>query len=246
MKLSAILVLAQVLLTLQSPALAQCVETVLDSESQDIEAELEEMPNLGQSAKSFVPQNWTLEKVAYGDLNKDGVKDMAFTMGRYSKTETLVETDVARQVVVTLGAGENNFLRVANSGTVAELSGNCGMLGCYTGEHSDVSISGGNLVVTNMSGCRNGEIVTLRFRLNNAIARFELIGLDRLEFDRMAWDQTLDSKNLLNGDRLCEYRTMDLNSNKVKTLLSRRTKDFAPDRLPILEEVSLPGVSGLL
>jgi hypothetical protein len=222
MKLSAILVLAQVLLTLQSPALAQCVETVLDSESQDIEAELEEMPNLGQSAKSFVPQNWTLE------------------------TETLVETDVARQVVVTLGAGENNFLRVANSGTVAELSGNCGMLGCYTGEHSDVSISGGNLVVTNMSGCRNGEIVTLRFRLNNAIARFELIGLDRLEFDRMAWDQTLDSKNLLNGDRLCEYRTMDLNSNKVKTLLSRRTKDFAPDRLPILEEVSLPGVSGLL
>lgn len=245
MKFSTLLVLAQLLLTM--PAIAQD-NTVQDNEqSQARESELEAMPAFAAKAESFVPENWTLEKVAYGDLNKDGVKDMAFTIGRYYRSETSsVEIDIARQVIVTLGAGSNNYLRVANSGAVAELSTDCGTLGCATGEHCDLSITGGNLVVTNLSGARNGELVTLRFRLNNESARFELIGLDRLEFDRMVWDQTLDSKNLLNGDRLCEYRTMDPNSNKLRTLLSRRTKDFKPDRLPLLEEVSLPSLSGLL
>lgn len=197
----------------------ECIEYTID-----VDAELDTMPKIGESAASFVPKGWTMESSVKGDLNNDGVNDLGVVIVRREGQGCFGE-DIARVVVVAFHEKDKGYKRVAVSNGVARLE--CSMM-------SDVSlkIERGGLLVSNLSGSRDLLVEQCRFRYNIDLQKFQLIGKDRYQCDRLTMEGREDSTNLITGDRIVE----NIKSGDVVTTKRLKVKK---QPLKVFENVSV-------
>lgn len=192
-----------------------------------VQEELAELPEIGYGPESFTPTNWQLEKQCRGDLNGDGKDDLVIVVVR-REGEGCFGQDIARSVIVAFAAGNNEYSRVAIGNGVARLEGTL---------MSDVSISvnRGSLVVSNLYSDRQLVVEKCRFRFSNQLKKFQLIGQDKYQCDRLTMNGKEESWNLLTGDRIVEEIKLG------DVVVSKKTKE---DKKPLLlfENVSIANI----
>ncbi|MGV1760464.1 hypothetical protein ACQZ6F_27765 [Rhizobium sp. A22-96] len=153
------------------------------------------LPQAAASAEGFVPKGWTLEQAAGGDLNDDGVEDIAFVLHDQDPANIVRDPDGAdntkldtnpRVVGVALGRKDHSGfdLVLANHAliprrddpTLDDVFDNGLVIRRGT---LQLSLSTFATAVTN---------ITVIFR--QQAGRFELIGYDRTEVQRDTGDTT--------------------------------------------------------
>jgi hypothetical protein len=193
------------------------------------------LPRQASSAEGFVLRGWVLEARASGDLNRDGVPDLALVL-RQSDPKNIVENP---------GLGENPFDTNPRILAVAFRNGPAGNFALQLENHTliprrtdpvmadpfedGLTVDRGSLRVNltfwlsaggwDMSGMSH----TLQYRNG----RFELIGYDRSTTNRSSLDTTDVSVNYLTG----KMKISTGNSNSDKP--AKATWKTLPRRAPL-------------
>ncbi len=162
------------------------------------------LPATARRIQDFVPKGWRLEDTVSGDLNGDGLADCVLKVSLMSGYD-----DLDRALIVLFRQADKSFRRFAASNSLSPTSDECGPLGSAAGEHVLVEIKKGVLKVGSMTGSRDAENSSLKFRFNAKTRRLELIGADTLFFDRATGEQKLYSANLITGRRVIERSKID-------------------------------------
>ncbi|MEZ0171594.1 hypothetical protein [Microvirga sp. TS319] len=166
------------------------------------------LPKQAASAEGFVPQGWRIEARASGDLDRDGIDDLAF----------LLRQDDPKNVLENTGLGENPFDTNPRILAVAFRSGPSGdyVLGLenhtliprrgdpvqedpFGEDNGGIAVERGVLAVTlhlfMTAGGWDMFTATHKFQYRNG--RFELIGFDRFNTHRASGRTTDISANYL-------------------------------------------------
>lgn len=195
--------------------------------TKDPVSELSFIPDKAMNTRQFVPIGWNLETEVNGDLNKDGVEDVAIVIAKPDHAGCFAD-DIARAVVVAFGDKYGRLHRAALSHSLARLD--FSLL-------SDVSltIDRGSLVIENRWGTRELVVERLRFRFNSSIKKFQLIGQDRYQSNRLTMAGEEDTRNLITGDRIFELIECGDVISSAKSKLPRKP-------LKVFEEVKVGAV----
>lgn len=190
------------------------------------------VPQQGQKASDFVPAGWQLESQISGDLNADGKADLALKLvqKKQSSSEEQIENR-ERALVIAFQTAQGKYQRATVARTVLQCTA-CG--GAFYGvmtAPAEISIVKGVLIVNQDHGSRNVSHYTIRFRYAPARKRFELIGLDYHDYDRLTLDTLEESSNFLTGDKIIVTRKTDPKTEKVST--STQKLKIAKSQLPI-------------
>ncbi|OXM83312.1 hypothetical protein [Paenibacillus rigui] len=151
-----------------------------------------------QDFKSLIPTGWhILEKskdkpaIAEGDLNKDGIPDVAAVI---EKTET-TGGDSPRSLMITFGTGNGNY-------TLSIIADHVVLRAHDGGPHGDpfedILIDRGSVVLSDFGGSRWKWSDKYRFRFQNN--DWYLIGLTQTSYDGATAATDEDDYNLLTGD----------------------------------------------
>lgn len=189
------------------------------------------LPPEGKSLVDFVPEGWTVQDQVNGDLNGDGVSDIAAILVQ-SKPDS-GEDELQRALIVLLGRDkEERFLLAGTNDKIINCKG-CGGVKEMVG----VSIKKGVLLVEQMSGSREFANETWRFRYDPQTQRFVMIGHDLETGDGMRGTGTIVSSNYLTGRKITETYRYD-KSGEHKIAISTK-KAEAPRKTPFMEDVEL-------
>ncbi|MEZ4487664.1 MAG: hypothetical protein R3F51_08775 [Cyanobacteriota/Melainabacteria group bacterium] len=189
--------------------------------------ELMDLPEKSADYKAFVPPSWKLEETARGDLNKDGVEDVALLMAKSEGSGCFAE-DVARAVVVAFRDRQGLYHKAAIGDAVARLD--CSMM-----SNVNLTIERGSLLVVNQWGERDYTVEKLRFRYEAKLKHFVMIGQDRYQVDRLTMNGREESRNLITGDRIFEL----IKDGDVVSISKTRNRPKRPVLLEaaVVEEV---------
>lgn len=157
------------------------------------EASLSNLPQQGASLADFVPKGWNVEFQVSGDLNGDGVPDIAAILIE-DKLNNDADDGPKQVLSVLLGTDNNKFALAGVNSKLLQCKG-CGGVK----EFVDIQIKKNVVVVSQMSGSRTYTYNTWRFRYDNTLQRFVLIGLDSEEGDNVLGKKTIESSNYLTG-----------------------------------------------
>ncbi|MFC3846705.1 hypothetical protein [Paenibacillus sp. PFR10] len=153
---------------------------------------------LTKDLKSLIPTGWYyLEKskdkpaIAEGDLNKDGIPDIAAVI---EKTET-TDVDSPRSLMIAFGTGNGNYTLSILADHVV-LRGKEG--GTFGDPFDDIIIDRGSIVLSDFGGSRWKWSDKYRFRFQNN--DWYLIGLTKTSYDGATAATDEDDYNLLTGD----------------------------------------------
>ncbi|MFZ6780148.1 hypothetical protein ACO0LD_25225 [Undibacterium sp. Ji83W] len=190
--------------------------TVLHNSSQAQQNLLfgKKLPATAPALRDFVPPGWAVENQVSGDLNGDGLADIAAVVveGKGSAD------DRQRGLIVLLAAGKGYSL-LGSNGKLLQCQG-CG--GVKDGVN--VTIKNGVLVVSQYSGSREYSVYTWRFRLDAASQRLQMIGIDEEEADGMVGKGSTVSTNLLTGQQISESYQYDEKRDRKVILSSKKSK----------------------
>jgi hypothetical protein len=188
------------------------------------------VPAEGRTAADFMPRGWVNEEEVTGDLNGDGLPDVA----RRIIEDLPVEIDGVwneryRALVVLFGKKGGGFERAAVASKLLSCSTCAGMLGDPAGGNLSLEIKNGVLNVSQLSGSREATDLTQRFRYDSRLKRFLLIGEDIETHDRILGHSQSESSNYLTGVRITKkHRVLRKNGDPV--LVSTATKKIAATR----------------
>jgi hypothetical protein len=171
------------------------------------EATYPALPRRAQSADGFVPSGWHLESPVSGDLNGDGVEDLALVLHEWNKDNVVFHDIMGESPLDT----NPRILAVAfgrpGGGYVLELENHTLIPRREVPAHDDplaegdVAIERGTLRVTMgffaSAGSWTTSKTTYTFRHQNG--RFELIGFDRDETQRNTGETSVTSINYSTG-----------------------------------------------
>ena len=195
------------------------------------------LPETGRSAADFVPAGWVLEGQAAGDLNGDGVPDLALKLVQEkpagAKEDEIVERQ--RALVVLFKDGDGRLRRAGVADKVLQCT-SCG--GAFYGvveAPAEVKIERGVIVVNQDFGSREVTEHTYRFRYDATAARFHLIGFDSTSRDRLDASVTKESTNYLTGRKVTTVITPPKTARGRDTVKTS-TQAVARKRTP-MEEV---------
>ena len=189
---------------------------------------VKDIPPEGKSLVDFLPKGWIVEDQAKGDLNGDGVSDIAAILVQ-GKPDS-AEDEPQRAVIVLLGRDEGKFIRVGTNDKFLECKGCLGVK-----EAVGISIKKGVIVVDQMSGSREFSNETWRFRYDPKTQRFVLIGRDLDTGDGMQGTGTIESCNFLTGRKITETYRYDENGERKIATSTKREK--CPEKTPFIEDV---------
>lgn len=223
------LVLAATLLVTLSGAARQ------DEERRYLDPQL--VPAEGQSARDFVPKGWKVETdtgVTSGDLNKDGAADAALRLIEDLPVESADGTlnTRYRALVILLAKPGGGFTRAAVATKLLGCSLCYGALGDQEGGNIQIAVKNNVLDVSQLSGSREARDLTLRFRHDAATGRFQLIGAELSQWDRLAADGMSISTNYLTGVRVTKSAgptRRGRESTLTKSTRVPRTRRFIED-----------------
>lgn len=157
----------------------------------------------GAAVEEFVPKGWKIEEPVKGDLNQDGVADVALKLIEASSANDAKDKDApqerARALVVLWRKADGRLERAAVADRLLMCT-TCG--GAFYGladAPAEVAIRNGVLIVKQSAGSREVTETTFRFRYDPAAARFRLIGYDTVTTDRLTGRATDESTNFLTG-----------------------------------------------
>ncbi len=184
-----------------------------------------DLPREGKSLSDFIPEGWTIEDQAKGDLNGDGVSDVAAIL-----VQTTEEVENGRALIVLLGRGGGKFVLAGTNGKLIQCKG-CG--GVKEGQ--GVQIKKGVIVLYQWTGSREYAQYTWRFRYDPKSERFVMIGKDIDNADAGVGNGTIESFNYLTGRKIVEtYRYDEKMEHKIATSTK---KESGPGETPFLEDV---------
>jgi lipoprotein-anchoring transpeptidase ErfK/SrfK len=114
------------------------------------------LPKQAEAAEKFVPQGWVLETQASGDLNRDGIDDLAFVMQQNDPKNVLTDTESSTNSfdtnprILAIAFGSNSSRRYAlkiENHTLIPRRDNSSQEDPF-GEDGGISIKRGRLDVT--------------------------------------------------------------------------------------------------
>lgn len=173
------------------------------SRAQDDEArrfiDLKQVSVEGNAAQDFVPRGWKIEGQTEGDLNVDSKPDLVLKLIEDLPEETADGAlNIRYRALLVLLKTENGKLhRAAAADRLLQCTGCGGMMGNPGG--GDITIEKGVLIVSQLSGSRETNDLTQRFRYDPRLKRFVLIGEDLEYRDRATGDSESTSSNYLTG-----------------------------------------------
>jgi hypothetical protein len=189
---------------------------------------VKDIPPEGKSLVDFLPKGWIVEDQAKGDLNGDGVSDIAAILVQ-GKPDS-AEDEPQRAVIVLLGRDKEKFIPAGTNDKFLECKGCLGVK-----EAVGISIKKGVIVVDQMSGSREFSNETWRFRYDPKTQRFVLIGRDLDTGDGMQGTGTIESCNFLTGRKITETYRYDENGERKIATSTKREK--CPEKTPFIEDV---------
>ncbi|PXX41521.1 hypothetical protein [Undibacterium pigrum] len=173
------------------------------------------MPATGQALQDFVPSGWKVENQVSGDLNADGVADIAAVLVEGKNTAD----DRQRGLIVLSASTGKGYSVLGSNGKLLQCQG-CG--GIKDGVN--LTIKNGVLIVSQYSGSREYSVYTWRFRLDAASQRLQMIGIDEEEADGMVGKGATVSTNLLTGQQITESYQYDEKRDRKVILSSKKAK----------------------
>ncbi|WP_169740948.1 hypothetical protein [Methylomicrobium agile] len=198
--------------------------------AQEVAFDLNPLPREGRTLDDFTPRGWTVADKTDGDLNADGIADIAAILVPSSTDSTAEEGP--RVLLALLGGAGGKFRPAGHNG---------GFLVCMhcggVKESSGVEIKRGVLIVHQLTGSREFTDQTWRFRYDPKLSRFVLIGKDRTDGDGLLGTGDKVSFNYLTGFRISERYRYDPKRNREITLASKKEK--IPKTTPFLEDVGM-------
>ncbi len=189
---------------------------------------VKDLPHAGKSLVDFLPTGWRVEDEANGDLNGDGVSDIAAILVQGEPVSA--EDEPQRALIVLLGRDKEGFVLAGTNNKLLECKGCCGVK-----EGVGISIKKGIIVVDQMSGSREFSNETWRFRYDPQTQRFVWIGRDLDAGDGMRGTGTIESFNFLTGWKITETYHYDKNGERKIVTLTKKEK--APQKTPFIEDV---------
>lgn len=157
------------------------------------DASFNNLPQQGTSLAAFVPKGWKVDIEVSGDLNGDGVPDIAAILIE-DKLDNDADDGPKHAFMVLLGTGNGKFALAGINSKLLQCKG-CGGVK----EFVDIQIKKDVVVVSQMSGSRTYTYNTWRFRYDHKLQGFVLIGLDCEDGDNVLGKKTIESSNYLTG-----------------------------------------------
>jgi hypothetical protein len=188
------------------------------------DASFNNLPQQGTSLADFIPRGWKVDSQVSGDLNGDGVPDIAAILIE-DKPDNDADDGPKHAFMVLLSDGNSKFVLAGINSKLLQCKG-CGGVK----EFVDIQIKKDVVIVSQMSGSRTYTYNTWRFRYDHKSQRFVLIGLDCEDGDNVLGKKTIESSNYLTGLKTIRK------GNKV----SSSTIDgfTASQQAPFLEDVA--------
>jgi len=165
----------------------------LAGQAQAQDASFSHLPHQGTSLADFVPKGWKVDFQVSGDLNGDGLPDIAAILIE-DKPDNDTDEGPRHAFIVLLATDNNKFILAGINSKLLQCKG-CGGVK----EFVDIQIKKNVVVVSQMSGSREYTFNTWRFRYDQKSQRFVLIGMDSEEGDNLLGKKTIESSNYLTG-----------------------------------------------
>lgn len=175
------------------------------------------LPVTAQALRDFVPAGWSVENQVSGDLNGDGLADIAAVV--VEGKDSAAADDRQRGLIVLLAGAGKGYSLLGSNDKLLQCQG-CG--GVKDGVN--LTIKNGVLIVSQYSGSREYSVYTWRFRLDAASQRLQMIGVDEEDADGMVGKGSTISTNLLTGQQISETYQYDQNRDRKIILSSKKGK----------------------
>jgi hypothetical protein len=188
------------------------------------------IPREGGSLADFTPLGWSVEDKSDGDLNADGIADIAAILVQSSSGP---DAEESQRVLLVLTGSANGKLSIAGSNDELLVCARCGGVK----EGVGVDIKKGVLIVSQMTGSREFTDQIWRFRYDVKSRRFLLIGKDAGFGDSILGTGDKESFNFLTGIKISESYRYDEKRDREITLTSKKEK--IPRQTPFLEDVKM-------
>jgi hypothetical protein len=201
--------------------------------AQDATPPVWSLPLEGRALGDFLPPGWTVEQEVSGDLNGDGVADLAAILiedqPRLDASGALHERQ--RGFIVLLRREPHTLMRVGTNETLLQ----CTLCGGLK-DGVAIAIHKGVVIVGQMRGSREFTDETWRFRYDPRTRRVILIGRDIEHGDSLGGIGRVESFNYLTGLKITETYRYDKTGDRKITLSTKRGK--GPKSTLFLEEIS--------
>ncbi|MEC4748215.1 hypothetical protein [Methylomicrobium sp. Wu6] len=188
--------------------------------AQEIDIDSGKLPREGRSLDDFTPRGWTAEMKANGDLNADGIADIAAILIQTPAKPDKDNLEESQRLLLVLISGPNG--KLLPGGRNGELLGcvHCGGVK----ESAGVEIKKGVLIVSQLTGSREFTDQTWRYRYNAKIRRFVLIGRDVTNGDGAVGTGVKESYNFLTGIKISKHYRYDHKRDREVTISSKKEK----------------------
>ena len=190
------------------------------------------LSSVSNSLSEYIPSGWIVGDQASGDLNGDGIPDIAAILVQGGPNFDLNKADdePQRALIVLMGKDKDKFTLAGINDKLLQCKG-CGGIK----ESVGISIKKGVIIVSQMSGSREFAIETWRFRYDLRSQRFVTIGRDLETGDGMRGTGKVESFNYLTGRKMTEnYRYDESGEHKIATSTKRET---GPRETSFIEDV---------
>jgi hypothetical protein len=198
--------------------------------AQEKAIDLSHLPREGRLLADFTPPGWAVEEKADGDLNTDGIADIAAILVQSSSGPNAEE---GQRILLVLVGGANGKFSLGGSNGELLMCIHCGGVK----ESADVDIKKGIVIVSQLIGSREFTDQIWRFRYAAKSRRFVLIGKDVTHGDGALGTGMKESFNFLTGIKISESYRYDQKRDREITLSSKKEK--IPKRTPFLEDVKM-------
>lgn len=169
-----------------------------------------QLPREAASAEGFVPQGWVLEVQASGDLNRDGIDDLALVLHQKDPRNVVTHGQIGeipldtnpRIMAVAFRDGlSGGYTLQAENHTLIPRRENPTQDDPFGDGNGGIAIERGSLLLTlNLFMSAGGwDMFTATHRFQYRNGQFELIGYDRSSVNRASGKTTDVSVNYLTG-----------------------------------------------
>ncbi|MEW6736607.1 MAG: hypothetical protein AB1489_35280 [Acidobacteriota bacterium] len=186
-----------------------------------------QIPQEGSAVKDFVPRGWIIEEqLAKDDLNGDTLPDVVLKLIEKPGAKKQEDTaeDRYRALVILLKTADGKLRRAGVATHLLQCT-TCG--GAFYGvveAPANISVKKGVIIVKQDHGSRNVTETTYRFRYDQSLGKFVLIGLDIVDNDRATGEVVDESINYLTGVKITKISRYNEKTEKYVPVSSKNTR----------------------